>query len=83
MVQYIVVCENTNTKPSTKDEWNQENKYCYFLVNVVEHVKDRTVNRMSAASEGEFAGTYLLQNYSQPYFLNDEENDKVMRFKKK
>ncbi len=83
MVQYVVVCENTNTNPSTTDIWNRENKYCYFLVNVVESVKDKSINRTSPAQSGDFSGTYVLQNYSIPYFLNEEENDKVMRFKKK
>jgi hypothetical protein len=83
MVQYVVVCENTNTNPSTKDEWNRENKYCYFLVNVVEYVKDKSINRTSPAQDGDFSGTYTLQNYSMPYFLNAEEDGKVMRFKKK
>ncbi len=83
MVQYVVVCENLNPKPAQKNVWNQDKKYCYFLVNVVEYVSDKNINRTSPAQEGEFCGKYTLQNYSQPYFLNPEEDDKVMRFKKK
>lgn len=63
--------------------WNQKNKYCYFLVNVVESVKDKSINRTSPAQSGDFSGTYVLQNYSILHFLNKEENGKVMQFKKK
>lgn len=81
--QHIVVCENLNTNPERENNFNDKAKYCYFLVNIAEYVKDKEVNRTSPVTDNSgFTGKYELLNHSMPYFLTKDENSKVEKNKK-
>lgn len=83
MVQYIVVCENLNTNPERENNFNDKAKYCYFLVNMVEYVKDREINRTTEVTDNNgFTGKYELLTHSMPFFLSSDENAKVEKARK-
>lgn len=82
-VQFIVVCENLNVNSTTKNDYSGKEKYCYFTVNMVEYVKDRTVHRLERSTvDSDYTAKYELLAASPAFFCNPEENSTIMRYKK-
>ncbi len=72
--EYYAVLQNNAPEPY-KGIWQFNNKYSYIIVQVAEKMKG------DAHSINEFTGTYYIHAISQPFFLSEEENATIMRFK--
>ncbi len=80
--QFAVVAENLKPSTGREDNWNSKSKYAYFVVNIVEPVSDKSIDRLTPPNPNDYSGKYeLMGTSSMPFFLNSEENTKVMQFK--